>query len=112
VSSAEIDFAHSIRDDGIVINAASELIEAGAVATKVVFEARQFQSVQITNRCNSDRFHAALGDFADPRDSSYRKRKKKVLYFVGLNHEEAVRLAPVGRNLCKELVGSYAGRSG
>src|SRR5271155_2775279 len=78
----------------------------------MTFQVRQCQTIQIANRRNADRFHTALGDLTDPRNAAYRKRKKKILYFVGLNDKEAVWLAPVGRNLCKELVWCDTRRSG
>ena len=71
-------FAHPVRHNWIVVDAACELVKAIAVATEVVFEIRQFKMIEIADCMNSNCLHPAFGDLADTGDATHRQRKKKV----------------------------------
>ena len=78
-----------------MVDAAGELVEADSVATKMIFEIRQVQAVEVANCSNTGSFHTILCDLTYARNAAHRKRKKKVLRFVRLNNEKAIWFAPV-----------------
>lgn len=102
-------FRWPIRNDCIVVDAAGQLVQPGPISAKAVFERRELRASQLTGRSETEFFEMLLGYLADARNPANRKRPKECLDFFWLDDKQSIRLTPVGRNLCQELIGSNAG---
>src|ERR1039457_5718887 len=89
-------FADSIGHDWVVVNATRKFVETTAIAPKMTLQRRNVHSIKVRDRRNSHLLHACLCDLSDAGNPSYRKRHKKALHLMRLNHEQTVRLLPVG----------------
>jgi hypothetical protein len=58
-------FVGAIGNDGVVVDAACEVVETAAIAAKVAFERGDLHRVEVADRCYADRFHACFRDLAD-----------------------------------------------
>src|SRR6266516_3571155 len=84
------------RLDRTLIDAARELPQPRSPFSESIDELLIGESLEIADRSDAHVDEYLLGDFADARDFSDGKRDQKGLDLFGTDHEEAVRLSPIG----------------
>src|SRR5690606_4906266 len=88
-----------VRRHALGVAAARELRQALPVATELAFEIRIRPRAQVRAGADAERREAPVGDLADARDARDRQRREEGVDLVRPDHEQAVRLAPVRRDL-------------
>ncbi len=105
-------FGGSVGNDGAVVDAAGEFVEANTVTAEAGFEGGEFAGSQIAYGVDVEVLKDFFCDLADAWDAADWQRREEGIDLVGLYDEEAVGLAPVGGDLGEKFVGRYSGGGG